>query len=124
MWQRNWRVFRKIFLSASAPTFLEPVLYLLSLGLGLGVFVKEVGGLSYLEFIGSGLLASTVMFGATFETTFNSFVRMKYERVYDAVLATPLSVEDVIVGEIFWGATRSFLSSTAFLIVIAIFGLV
>lgn len=124
MWQRNWRIFRKVFWLAIAPTFIEPFIYLLSLGIGLGLFVERIEGLSYIEFLAPGLLASTVMFGASFETTYNSFVRMKYEKTYDAVLATPLSIEDVIGGEILWGSTRGFLNALVFLVVIAIFGLV
>ncbi len=124
MWQRNWTIFRKIFWLAIAPTFIEPFIYLLSLGIGLGLFVRQIEGMSYLQFLAPGLMASTVMFGASFETTYDSFVRMKYEKTYDAVLATPLSIEDVIGGEILWGATRGFLNALIFLVIIAVFGLV
>ncbi len=124
MWQRNWTIFRKIFWLATAPTFFEPFIYLLSLGIGLGLFVRKIEGMSYIQFLAPGLLASTVMFGSSFETTYDSFVRMKYERTYDAVLATPLSIEDVIGGEVLWGATRGYLNALVFLIVVAIFGLV
>jgi len=124
MWNRNWTIFKKIFWLATAPTFIEPFIYLLGLGIGLGLFVQEIDGLSYIEFLAPGLLASTVMFGASFETTYDSFVRMKYEKTYDAVLATPLSIEDVIGGEILWGATRGYLNALVFLAAITIFGLV
>lgn len=124
MWQRNWTIFRKIFWLATAPTLIEPVIYLLSLGIGLGLFVRPIQGLSYMQFLAPGLLASTVMFGSSFETTYDSYVRMKYERTYDAVLATPLTIEDVIGGEILWGTTRGYINSLVFLAVITIFGLV
>lgn len=124
MWQRNWTIFRKIFWLAIAPTLFEPFIYLLSLGIGLGLFVRQIEGMTYIQFLAPGLLASTVMFGASFETTYDSFVRMKYEKTYDAVLATPLSIEDVIGGEVLWGATRGYLNALIFLIVIAVFGLV
>jgi len=124
MWQRNWKVYRKLFLRAMAPTLVEPFIYLLGLGIGLGAFVREIGGISYLEFIAPGLIASSVMFGASYECTFNSFVRMRYEKVYDAVLATPLSIEDIVAGEMFWGATRSFLNASIFLLAITVMGLV
>lgn len=124
MWQRNWRVFRKLFFRATAPTLVEPVIYLLGLGAGLGLFIREIEGMSYIQFIAPGLLAASAMFGASYECTFNSFVRMKYEKVYDAALATPLTIEDVVVAEMFWGATRSFLHASIFLAVIALFGLV
>lgn len=124
MWQRNWTIFKKIFWLATAPTFIEPFIYLLSLGIGLGLFVQKIEGLSYIQFLAPGLLASTVMFGASFETTYDSYVRMKYERTYDAVLATPLTIEDVIGGEILWGTTRGYLNSLVFLAIITLFGLV
>jgi len=124
MWQRNWFVFRKLFFRAAAPTFIEPVVYLLALGAGLGLFIPKIEGVSYLQFIAPGLLAASAMFGASYECTYNSFVRMKYEKVYDAVLATPLTIEDLIVAEMLWGATRSFFHAMAFLGVISLFGLV
>lgn len=124
MWQRNWTIFKKIFWLATAPTFIEPFIYLLSLGIGLGLFVREIEGLSYIQFLAPGLLASTAMFGSSFETTYDSYVRMRYERTYDAVLATPLSIEDVIGGEILWGTTRGYLNALVFLAVITVFGLV
>jgi lipooligosaccharide transport system permease protein len=124
MWQRNWKVFRKLFFKAVAPTFLEPFIYLISLGVGLGLFVHKVNGVSYIQFIAPGLVASSSMFGASYECTYNSFVRMKYEKLYDAIMATPLTAEEMVVGEIFWGATRSFLSGIIFLAAIALFGLV
>ncbi len=124
MWQRNWRVYRKLFFKSMAPTLFEPFIYLAGLGLGLGLFVREIEGLSYLEFIAPGLIASASMFGASYECTFNSFVRMRYEKVYDSVLATPLSIEDIIAGEMLWGATRSFLNGFFFLAAITVLGLV
>jgi lipooligosaccharide transport system permease protein len=124
MWQRNWKVFRKIFFKSMAPTFLEPLLYLGSLGIGLGLFVNEIQGVSYVNFIAPGLVASSTMFGSSYETTFNSFVRMRYEKVYDAILATPLTIEDIITGEILWGATRAFFYGTSFLAIITLLGLI
>lgn len=124
MWQRNWRIFKKIFWVSITPTLIEPLIYLLSLGVGLGLLVEEIQGLSYTQFIAPGLLGSTVMWAASFETTYDSFVRMKYEKTYDAVLATPLSIEDVIGGEILWGAFRGYINALGFLAVIAAFGLV
>lgn len=107
-----------------APTFFEPVIYLIGLGIGLGFFVRRIEGMSYIQFIAPGLLASTAMFGASFETTYNSFIRMKFQKTYDAVLATPLGIEDVIVGEILWGTTRGYLNALMFLAVITVLGLV
>ncbi len=124
VWMRNWRVFRKMFWRAMVPTLFEPLLYLVGLGLGLALYIPKIAGLTYLEFIAPGLVASSAMFGASYECTYYSFIRMKYEKVYDAMLATPLTIEEVIAGEILWGATRSLLTATVFLAAVVLFGLV
>lgn len=121
-WQRNLLIFRKIFLTALPENFLEPVLYLVALGLGLGGFVREIQGIPYVAFVATGLAASAAMFGATFECTYNAYVQFAYDRSYDAIVTTPLSAEDVAIGEVLWGATRSALYGSAFLLVAALFG--
>jgi lipooligosaccharide transport system permease protein len=123
-WQRNAYIFRRIFPESIAVNFLEPVIYLLAMGLGLGAYLSTLGGLPYLVFVGTGLVATAAMFGATFECTYNAYVQMYYEKAYDGVITTPLNVEDVVVGEILWGATRSVLYGTVFLVVITLFGVV
>ncbi len=77
------------------PNFFEPVFYLLAIGFGLGQFIKSVGGVDYATYIAPGLAASSAMFGASFDVTFNVFVKLHFERLYDAVTVTPLSPEDV-----------------------------
>jgi lipooligosaccharide transport system permease protein len=123
-WQRNAFIFRRIFPESIAVNFLEPVIYLLAMGFGLGAYLTTVGGLPYLTFVATGLVATAAMFGATFECTYNAYVQMYYEKVYDGAITTPLGIEDVVVGEILWGATRSVLYGTVFLVVIALFGTV
>jgi len=124
MWQRNRDVFLRLW-HAEAPGFVaEPVLVLLAMGLGLGAYVGLVDGQRYIEFIVPGIIASYGMFSASFECTYGSFYRMEERKTYDAIIATPLNVEDVIAGEIFWGATRSMITGTGILIVATIFQLV
>lgn len=123
-WQRNAFIFRRIFPESLAFNFLEPVIYLLAMGLGLGAYISTIAGLPYVVFVATGLVSTTAMFGATLECTYNAYVQMYYEKAYDAVITTPLGVEDVVVGEILWGATRSVFYGTAFLIVITVFGIV
>jgi lipooligosaccharide transport system permease protein len=106
------------------PGFFEPVIILLAMGIGLGAFVRPIGGQSYMQFIAPGLVASSAMFSACFECTYGSFVRMNFQKTYEAILATPLLVEDVVTGEVLWGATRALLSGAVVLVVIAAFGLV
>lgn len=122
VWQRNRDVFFKLWHTEVPGFFAEPVLILLAMGVGLGTYVV-LGG-SYLEFIAPGILAAYAMFSSASECTYGSFVRMKYQRTFEAIIATPVNMEDVVAGEIFWGATRSLLTTLAILIVIAAFGLV
>ena len=124
VWQRNRDVFFRLWHS-EAPGFLaEPVIILLAMGLGLGAYVGLIDGQEYITFIAPGIVASYSMFSASFECTYGSFVRMEYQKTYDAIVTTPLNVEDVIAGEIFWGATRSLMTGTIILIVAAVFQLV
>ncbi len=124
VWQRNRDVFFKLWRTEVPGFFAEPVLILLAMGVGLGTYVALTDNTDYLEFIAPGIVAAYAMFSASSECTYGSFVRMNYQRTFDAIIATPVNMEDVVAGEVFWGATRSLLTSIAILIVIAAFGLV
>ena len=124
VWQRNRDVFFRLWHS-EAPGFLaEPIIVLLAMGFGLGAYIGMVDGQRYIEFIAPGIIASYAMFSASFECTYASFVRMEFQKTYDAIIATPLNVEDVVAGEIFWGATRSLMTGTVILVIAAAFQLV
>ena len=124
LWQRNRDVFFRLWHSEAPGFIAEPIIILLAMGLGLGAYVGLVDGQKYIEFIAPGIIASYAMFSASFECTYGSFVRMEYQKTYDAIIATPLSIEDVATGEIFWGATRSLMTGTAILTIAAAFQLV
>jgi lipooligosaccharide transport system permease protein len=124
VWHRNQNVFTRTFRVNFLPPFLEPILYLLSLGYGLGAFVSQIGGVSYPRYIAPALLAISIMNAAFFETTYSSYVRMYFQKTFDAIIATPLSIEEVITGEILWGATRSFVNVLIMLPVLIVFGVV
>ena len=124
VWQRNRDVFFRLWHSEAPGFVAEPIIILLAMGLGLGAYVGLVDGQEYIEFIVPGIIASYAMFSASFECTYGSFVRMEYQKTYDAIIATPLSVEDVTAGEIFWGATRSLMTGTVILAIAAAFQLV
>jgi lipooligosaccharide transport system permease protein len=124
MWQRNATIASRTVLVTLLPRFLEAIAYLAIMGLGLGTYLTSVDGVDYVEFIAPGVAASTVMFGAVIETTYNSFVRIHIRRIYEAVTATPLSVGDVVVGEYMWAVTRAVVYGVVFLMVMAAFGLV
>lgn len=127
VWQRNFVVYRKTWKIGFLPPLLEPLFYLAAFGVGLGVMVGQVlyAGeyIPYRAFIAPGLIAINIMQSAFFETTFASFVRMFYQKTFDGMLATPLSVDEVITGEILWGATKSAVGTALMMLVISAFGL-
>jgi lipooligosaccharide transport system permease protein len=124
VWQRNRDVFFRLW-HAEAPGFvIEPTIVLLGMGLGLGAYIGLVDGQRYIEFVTPGIIAGYAMFSASFECTYGTFVRMEYQKTYDAIMATPLNVEDITAGEIFWGATRALMTGTAMLTIAAAFQLV
>ncbi|MDD1660400.1 MAG: ABC transporter permease [Methanomicrobiales archaeon] len=124
VWQRNRDVFLKTYRVNFLPPFLEPLLYLLSLGFGVGSFIPEIAGVSYPRFIAPALVSITIMNAGFFECTYASYVRMYYQKTYDAIIATPLSIDEVIVGEILWGATRALINTTIMLPVLFVFGVI
>ncbi|MBF0559580.1 MAG: ABC transporter permease [Nitrospirae bacterium] len=124
VWQRHLMVYTKLYKSSFALNFVEPILYLAALGLGLGAFVKEINGLPYVNFIAPGIIASSSMFAAVYECTYSTFVRMTFQKTFDAILATPITIDDLIAGELMWGSTKSLVYGTIIIIVISLFGLV
>ena len=124
VWHRNFDVFLKTIRVNFLPSLLEPILYLLAFGFGLGGFIPSIQGQSYIAFIAPALVAISVMNGSFFECTFASFVRMYFQKTFDAIVATPVSVEEVVAGELLWGATRATINTTIVLSVVAAFGLV
>ena len=126
VWQRNITIFRKYWKTIMFPNLFEPLLYLAALGLGLGAFIQEggIGGQSYVQYIAPGLLASNAMFAASFESTFNTFVKLKIDRIYDAIITTPVNAEDVVAGEYLWAGTRAALYGTGFLAMLAALGFI
>jgi lipooligosaccharide transport system permease protein len=124
VWRRNRDVFTKTIVVNFIPPIAEPIIYLAAFGFGLGMFVGNMDGHPYAEFLAPALVAITIMNASFFECTFASFVRMYYQKTFDAIVSTPLNVDEVITGEILWGATRSTISAIIMLAVIALFGLV
>ena len=123
VWYRNFRVFRRLFLVNFLLPMGEPILYLVAMGYGLGVFIKQIDGVPYARFIGPGLVSVAMMYAAFFECTYSSFIRMIFQRTFDAIIATPVNVEEVVAGEIFWGATRAAINATMVYVVVILFGL-
>src|SRR5690606_17856371 len=124
VWRRNLTEYSHNWTTNILPNFFDPVLYLLGMGLGLGIFVgRGVNGLTYIEFIAPGLMAASAMQGASFETTYNVFVKMNFAKLYDAYLATPAQIQDIAFGELLWAVSRGLIYGMAFMIVLAGFTL-
>jgi lipooligosaccharide transport system permease protein len=125
VWQRELTLYRRIWPSTILSTLFDPILYLLAMGFGVGAYITDqIEGVSYLQFIAPGLVAASVMYAAAYEAAWNSYVRIFHERSYEAMMTTPANLEDVVAGEVMWGATRSLIYSIVMLGVLAGFGLV
>lgn len=123
--ERNAMVYRRIWMVILSG-FFEPLFFLFAIGIGVGRLVGEVGGtgLTYAAFVAPGLLAASAMNGAVYESTMNIYGKLKWGRVYDAILATPVDPLDIAVGEIAWSQVRGLIYAAGFLAVMAVMGLV
>jgi lipooligosaccharide transport system permease protein len=124
VWQRHWTVYTKLYKTNFALNFAEPALYLVAMGFGLGAFVPDIHGQPYIKFIAPGIIASSSMFAVVYECTYGTYIRMTYQKTFDAILATPVNLDDLVAGELIWGATKSVIFGVTITIVIALFGLV
>lgn len=123
VWQRHWTVYTKLYKTSFALNFAEPALYLVAMGFGLGTFVQDIHGMPYIKFIAPGIIASSSMFAAVYECTYGTYIRMTFQKTFDAILATPINLDDLIAGELIWGATKSIIFGVTITIVVALFGL-
>ena len=101
----------------------DPVIYMLGLGYGLGSMLPQMGGTSYLVFLAAGTICYSTMNSATFEALYSGFARMHEQRTWEAILNTPTSLDDIVLSEILWAASKSLLSGLAVLVVIWLLGL-
>jgi lipooligosaccharide transport system permease protein len=124
--EHNALVFRRLWRGSLTVSFFTPLFFLASMGLGLGGLVNRgsggVGGVPYIDFLAPGLLAAVTMQTAAFECTYPLLGKIQWDHIYDAMLATPLVVRDLLIGEIAWIAVRLLLVSSIFWIVMAMFG--
>ncbi len=106
-WQFNVTIYKRIWASTILSNLLDPVIYLLALGFGLGAFLTEIEGMTYVAFIAPGLIASSAMMAAMFEVAWNAYIRIHVDHTIDAIIATPSTVEEAVAGELLWAATRA-----------------
>ena len=124
VWYRHILVYVKNIFSNGIPPFLEPLLFLLGVGLGLGSFVGEINGIPYIHFLAAGIIAPPAMFTAAYECTFGTFIRLEFDKVYDGMIAASITVEDLFIGEILFAGTKGLFFSSAVLAVLSVFGLI
>lgn len=124
VWRRDFDAFRRYFYVNLIGNMGDPVLYLVAMGFGLGSYMGNLGGVPYVQFLAPGIIVSSAMFAASYECTYMSFLKMVHLKTYDAVIATPVNVEDVVLGDIAWGATKGLFSGAIMYGVAAAFGLV
>ncbi|MSO42144.1 MAG: ABC transporter [Solirubrobacterales bacterium] len=116
--------FRTFWKATTFSSVLEPVIYLLAFGLGLGsTLVKNVDGLSYVEFVGTGMVATAVIFSSALPAMFGTFIKERFQRTYDAILAAPVDVEELVTAEALWIAIRAGFYGCFPLVVAMLFGL-
>ena len=123
VWYRHMRVYTKYLITNGFPPFVEPLIFLAAIGVGLGKYVTEMGGIPYIKFLASGLLVTAAMFTAAFECSYGTFIRLEFDKAYDGMLAAPITVHDLLMGEILWAGSKGLFFSTAVLTVISIFGI-
>jgi lipooligosaccharide transport system permease protein len=122
VWQRNLLVWRKLAVASVLANIADPLLYMLALGYGIGALIGEVGGMSYVAFIGTGMVCQSAMFTASFEGMYSAFSRMHVQRTWDAIINAPVALDDVMLAEWTWCATKALMSTVAILLVLMALG--
>lgn len=123
VWFRHMRVYSQNIFSNAFPPFFEPLIFLAGIGMGLGNYIEPINGQSYILFLAIGLLVTASMWTAFFECTFGTFIRLEFQKVYDGILAAPITANDLIVGEILWAGSKGFFFSLAVLVTLLIVSL-
>jgi len=124
VWRRNFCVWRKLAIGSLLGNLADPMIYLFGLGYGLGGLLPQMNGVSYIAYLGSGMVCAATMNAASFEALYSTFSRMHDQRTWEAIMNAPLTLEDVMTGELLWAASKAMLSGTAILIVIFALGIV
>jgi lipooligosaccharide transport system permease protein len=120
---RDVVLFRRYWKATTFSSIVQPTIYLLAFGLGFGSLVSHVGHVRYVEYVGTGVVATAVLFSSAFPGMFNTFIRWQFQRTYDALLAAPVDVEELVTAEIIWISVRAGVYGLAPLLVAIAFGL-
>ena len=122
VWRRNFLVWRKLIAAALLSNLADPLIMLFGLGYGLGALLPSIEGMSYLAFFAAGSLCSATMFTGSFEAMFSGFSRMHGQKTWDAILYAPMTIDDVVAGEVLWAASKAWLTGATILAVVVVFG--
>lgn len=122
VWRRNLLVWRKLAIASVLGNIADPLLYMLAIGYGVGALVGKVDGMSYVAFIGTGMVCQSAMFTSSFEGMYSAFSRMHVQRTWDAIINAPIALDDVVLAEWIWCATKAVMSTAAILAVIEALG--
>ncbi|MBC7945134.1 MAG: ABC transporter permease, partial [Burkholderiales bacterium] len=123
VWRRNFLVWRKLAIPSVIGNLADPLLFMLGLGYGLGALMPDVNGIPYINFLAAGTICYSTMNSASFEAMYSAFSRMHVQKTWEAILNAPLTLDDVLIAEAVWAASKSFLSGIAILAVIGLLGL-
>ena len=123
VWRRNLLVWRKLAGASILGNLADPLIYVLGLGYGLGSMLPEVGGVPYVAFLAGGMVCSSTMNSATFEAMYSAFSRMHVQRTWEGIMMAPVDLDDVVLAELVWAASKSVLSGAAILAVAWLLGI-
>jgi lipooligosaccharide transport system permease protein len=123
IWRRNFLVWKKLAVASVLGNVAEPLITLIAFGYGLGSFLNNVNGVPYIAFLASGAVCMSIMMAASFEALYSAFSRMHVQKTWDALLNAPLALDDVVLAEMLWAATKAMYSGLAILIVMFMLGI-
>lgn len=123
VWRRNLLVWRKLAVASVIGNIAEPMITLVAFGYGLGSLLQNIDGVPYIEFLASGSICMSVMMAASFEALYSAFSRMHVQKTWEALLSTPLDLDDIVLAEMLWAASKSMISGLAILLVLFALGI-
>ena len=123
VWRRNLLVWRKLAVASVIGNIAEPMITLLAFGYGLGSLLQQIEGVPYIEYLASGSICMSVMMAASFESLYSAFSRMHVQKTWDALLNTPLELDDIVLAEMLWAASKAMISGVAILLVLFVLGI-
>lgn len=123
VWRRNFLVWRKLAVASVIGNIAEPLITLIAFGYGLGSLLQQIDGIPYIEFLASGSISMSVMMAASFEALYSAFSRMHVQKTWESLLNTPLTLDDIVLAEMLWAASKAMISGLAILFVLFLLGI-